>query len=134
MFEYFCCLKFKDKTHRILILLSTVVFIVIYGLVLVCNVFYYHSHVTPEGNVYSHAHPLSKQDDNQPKKSHHHSKLELLLLFSDNYNLDDFQTEVKAQSIIHFNKNVYHYSMSIISTKYSQDSNRAPPSNIILLS
>ena len=133
MFEYVCDLMLKEKAHSIIALLSAIVFINIYGLILVSNTLYYHSHVTPDGEVISHAHPFNKQNDNQPRKSHHHSKLELLLLFSDNYNLDEIQTETEVLSITHFDKNVDYNSVSIISIKYSQDSSRAPPSRLMLL-
>ena len=117
----------KEKMYRIINLSVIVLLLNVYGLILVSNALFYHSHVTPDGRVISHAHPFNKQDDSGPKKTHHHSKLELLLFFSDNYNLNEIQTETKALSTIHFDKNLVHSNVAIISKEYSQDSSRAPP-------
>ncbi len=99
----------------------------VYGLILVSNTFFYHSHITADGKVISHAHPFNKQNDAKPYKTHRHSKLELLLLFSDNYNTAELQLVVKAISFINFNNYLAHCNTAVLSQNIPLKPGRAPP-------
>jgi hypothetical protein len=118
------------KTHKIINSTTVVLLLIIYGFILVNNSFFYHSHVTSEGKVISHAHPFNKQNDDKPYKSHHHSKLELLLLFSNNYNTNNTQPKVKVIPITNFDNFLFTSDRAVISKRYSFNSSRAPPSLI----
>lgn len=120
----------KQKIYRIINATVIVLLLSIYGLILVNNSLFYHSHVTPDGKVISHAHPFNKQDDDKPFKAHHHSKLELLLLFSDNYNTAELQTIVKVIPISNFNNYLAHNNTAVLSKRISHKSGRAPPRSL----
>ena len=117
----------KQKIYRIFNSAIIVLLLSIYGLILVNNSLFYHSHVTSDGKVISHAHPFSKQNDDKPFKAHHHSKLELLLLFSDNYNTNELQSIVKVIPITSFENYLAHNSTAVLSKIIPYKSGRAPP-------
>lgn len=117
----------KEKTYGIINLSVAVLLLNIYGLILVSNMLYYHSHVAHDGSIVSHAHPFNKQNDNGPYKTHHHSKMELLLFFSDNYNLDEIQTEIKGLPFFNFDQYPAYSNVSVLPKEFSPDSSRAPP-------
>lgn len=117
----------KEKRYTFINLLVAILFLQIYGLTLVSNVLYYHSHVTNGGKVISHAHPFNKQNDNDPYKTHNHSKFELLLLFSDNYSPNDIQTEIKSPLPLAFDHNMACRNVPVMSKVFSSNSGRAPP-------
>ncbi len=120
----------KQKIYQIFNPTVIVLLLSIYGLILVNNSLFYHSHVTPDGKVISHAHPFNKQSDDKPFKAHHHSKLELLLLFSDNYNTAELQTIVKVIPITNFDNYLAHNSTAVLSKIISYKSGRAPPRSL----
>ncbi len=120
----------KQKIYQIFNPTVIVLLLSIYGLILVNNSLFYHSHVTPDGKVISHAHPFNKQNDDKPFKAHHHSKLELLLLFSDNYNTAELQTIVKVIPITNFDNYLAHNSTAVLSKIISYKSGRAPPRSL----
>ncbi len=120
----------KQKKYQIISSLVIVLLLSVYGLILVNNSFFYHSHITADGKVISHAHPFNKQSDDKPFKAHQHSKLELLLLFSDNYNTAELQPIVKAISIINFDNYLAHSSTAVLSNTFSYKSCRAPPQSL----
>lgn len=41
---------------------------------------YSHTHRLADGSIVTHAHPYSKSTDNQPFKSHHHTKAEFIII------------------------------------------------------
>lgn len=41
---------------------------------------YFHSHIDARGVTFTHAHPYDKQEEDQPAKSHHHTRAELYFL------------------------------------------------------
>ncbi len=41
---------------------------------------YMHSHIQADGTVVAHAHPYDKSTDSEPIKSHHHTRLELIVI------------------------------------------------------
>jgi len=121
----------SQKKYQILRLSVIVLLLSVYSSILVSNSFYYHSHITADGKVISHAHLFNKQSDDKPFKAHHHSKLELLLLFSDNYNTAELQFIVKAISIINFDNYLAHSSTAVLSNTFSYKSGRAPPQGFL---
>lgn len=44
------------------------------------KVLYIHTHQLSDGTIVVHSHPYNKTDDNQPIKSHYHSKFEFVFL------------------------------------------------------
>ena len=118
----------KQKIYQIFNSAVIVLLLSIYGLILVNNSIFYHSHATPDGKVVSHAHPFNKQNDNKPFKAHHHSKLELLLLFSDNYNSVEHQPEIKVIYIASFDNYLSCSSVAVLSQNFPHKLGRAPPS------
>lgn len=79
--------------------------LLVYGSTLVNHMVYYHSHITSNGKLISHAHPYNKSQDKSPIKSHHHSTIDLLLLFGDGFHHfnvlhQDFTTEAHLILII----------------------------------
>ena len=118
---------FKQKKYRIFNSTVIVLLLSIYSLILVNNSLFYHSHITSNGKVISHAHPFNKQNDDNPYKAHHHSKLELLLLFSDNYNTNELQSCVKVISITNFDIYLANDEDVVLSKIFSYQSSRAPP-------
>jgi len=54
--------------------------ILIMGIMLINKAIYTHVHVLPDGSVIVHAHPFSKNTENNKGNSHHHSNLDIFLL------------------------------------------------------
>ncbi len=44
------------------------------------KVMFIHTHQLTDGTIVVHSHPYNKTDDNQPIKTHHHSKFEFVFL------------------------------------------------------
>jgi|APSaa5957512622_1039677.scaffolds.fasta_scaffold269566_1 hypothetical protein len=60
--------------------LSVGLMILIMGVILVNKAVYTHVHVLPDGSMTVHAHPFSKNSENNKNNSHQHSNLDILLL------------------------------------------------------
>lgn len=60
--------------------LSVGLMILIMGIMLINRAVYTHVHVLPDGSVIAHAHPFSKNTENNKGSSHQHSNLEIFLL------------------------------------------------------
>ncbi len=54
--------------------------ILIMGIMLINKAIYTHVHVLPDGSVIVHAHPFSKNTENNKGNSHQHSNLDIFLL------------------------------------------------------
>ncbi|MFK5855651.1 MAG: hypothetical protein QM503_05935 [Bacteroidota bacterium] len=116
-----------NRNKHSIINFSVFLLLISYGFILVNNSLFYHSHVTTNGAVISHAHPFSKQSDNKPYKNHHHSKIELLLLSSNGFCTIDIQSELRAISIVYLEYFVTQNVELELSNEYSLDIGRAPP-------
>ena len=62
-----------EKTKHIFIRLATWLMIAVFGLILVNNALYTHSHIKSDGTLVTHAHPFNKSNDSAPIKKHQHS-------------------------------------------------------------
>lgn len=60
--------------------LSVGLMILIMGIILVNKAVYTHVHVLPDGSMTVHAHPFSKNTENNKGNSHQHSNLDIFLL------------------------------------------------------
>ncbi|MEA3494845.1 MAG: hypothetical protein U9R42_02300 [Bacteroidota bacterium] len=95
------------------------------------NVIFFHSHILPNGEIITHAHPFSKKTDSQPFKSHHHSKEDLVfiqnlqLLFAVSFVLFSIlKIFYKKEKNLSFKNSIYRFNYLF----YLR--NRAPPFNI----
>ncbi len=65
---------------KIAIQLFACLTISIIGLLLVNNSIFFHTHKLADGTLITHAHPYNKSNDTEPIKSHHHTKLEFIVI------------------------------------------------------
>lgn len=91
---------------------------------------YYHSHITNDGRLVSHAHPFNKSQDSTPFKSHHHSAIDLLLLFGDGFH--HFSRLYEDFNLVKVRISIHHISVKKIDFKFPWviDKQRGPPNKI----
>jgi len=70
----------KSRANHSFKQLSVGLMILIMGIILVNRAVYTHVHVLPDGSMIAHAHPFSKNSENNKNNSHQHSNLDIFLL------------------------------------------------------
>ena len=70
----------RGKAHILWKRITVGVLIMIMGIILVNKSVYTHVHVLPDGSMTVHAHPFSKNAENNKGNCHQHSNLEFFLL------------------------------------------------------
>ncbi len=82
---YFCSVMSRKPYHYNMNILAVSLALLVYGSLLANHMVYYHTHITHDGTLISHAHPYDKAGDSSPIKKHHHTSIDLLLFLGDGY-------------------------------------------------